>query len=139
MTNQEKIQFLRQYRNVLQKVEMLQKDLIRWRELGEKVTPSLSGMPQGGQNVPKVEQAAVMICDTEKEINERIKQLSALYLQILNVIETVDDITLQNLLHRRYIEGQTFEQIAYEMNYSWRHARRKHQIALSKVHIEDVL
>lgn len=133
MTNQEKIQFLRQYRNVLQKVEMLQKDLIRWRELGEKITPSLTGMPQGGQNVPKVEQAAVMICDTEKEINERIKQLSALYLQILNVIETVDDINLQNLLHRRYIDGQTFEKIAADMHYSWRHVHRQHKKALSDI------
>lgn len=135
MTNQEKIQFLRQYRNVLQKVEMLKRDLIRWRELGEKVTPSLTGMPQGGQNVPKVEQSAIMICDIEKEINERIKQLSELYMRILSAIDAVDDISLQNLLHRRYIEGQTFEQIAYEMNYSWRHARRKHQVALSKVQI----
>lgn len=135
MTNQEKIQFLRQYRHILEKIEILQKDLIRWRELGEKVTPSLTGMPQGGQNVPKVEQSAIMICDTQKEISERIRQLSSVYVQILSAIDTVDDISLQNLLHRRYIEGQTFEQIAYEMNYSWRHARRKHQVALSKVQI----
>lgn len=135
MTNQKKIQFLRQYRHILEKIEILQKDLIRWRELGEKITPSLTGMPQGGQNVPKVEQSAIMICDTQKEISERIRQLSSVYVQILSAIDTVDDISLQNLLHRRYIEGQTFEQIAYEMNYSWRHARRKHQVALSKVQI----
>lgn len=135
MTNQEKIQFLRQYRHILEKIEILQKDLIRWRELGEKITPSLTGMPQGEQNVPKVEQSAIMICDTQKEISERIRQLSSVYVQILSAIDTVDDISLQNLLHRRYIEGQTFEQIAYEMNYSWRHARRKHQVALSKVQI----
>ena len=139
MTNQEKIQFLRQYKSILEKIEELKNDIENWRELGEKVTPSLTGMPQGGQNSPKVEQAAVMICDTEKEINERIKQLSEVYIRILNAIDTVDDINLQNLLHRKYIDGQPFEQIAYEMNYSWRHLRRKHQIALSKVRIEDVL
>ena len=133
MTNQEKIQFLRQYRNVLQKVEMLKRDLIRWRELGEKVTPSLTGMPQGGQNVPKVEQSAIMICDIEKEINERIKKLSELYMRILSVIDTVDDINLQNLLHRRYIECQTFEQIAADMHYSWRHVHRQHKKALSDI------
>lgn len=135
MTNQEKIQFLRQYRSILEKIELLKQDILRWRELGEKVTPSLTGMPQGGQNVPKVEQSAINICDTQKEISERIRQLSSVYVQILSAIDTVDDISLQNLLHRRYIEGQTFEQIAYEMNYSWRHARRKHQVALSKVQI----
>lgn len=135
MTNQEKIQFLSQYRSILEKIELLKQDILRWRELGEKVTPSLTGMPQGGQNVPKVEQSAINICDTQKEISERIRQLSSVYVQILSAIDTVDDISLQNLLHRRYIEGQTFEQIAYEMNYSRRHARRKHQVALSKVQI----
>lgn len=133
MTNQEKIQFLRQYRSILEKIEILQKDLIRWRELGEKVTPSLTGMPQGGQNVPKVEQSAIMICDTKKEISERIRQLSSVYVQILSAIDTVDDISLQNLLHRRYIEGQTFERIAVEMHYSWRHVHRQHKQALSEI------
>ena len=133
MTNQEKIQLLRQYRNALQKIEILQKDLMRWRELGEKVTPSLTGMPQGGQNVPKVEQAAVMICDIENEINERIKQLSELYMRILNAIETVDDINLQNLLHRRYIQGQKWEEIAVNMHYSYMHVCRLHGQALEKI------
>lgn len=133
MTNQEKIQFLRQYRNVLQKVEMLKRDLIRWRELGEKVTPSLTGMPQGGQNVPKVEQSAIMICDIEKEINERIKQLSELYMRILSAIDAVDDINLQNLLYRRYIQGQKWEKIAVEMHYSYMHVCRLHGQALDKI------
>ena len=133
MTNQEKIQFLRQYRNILQKVEMLKRDLIRWRELGEKVTPSLTGMPQGGQNVPKVEQSAIMICDIEKEINERIKQLSELYMRILSAIDTVDDINLQNLLYRRYIQGQKWEKIAVEMHYSYMHVCRLHGQALDKI------
>jgi DNA-directed RNA polymerase specialized sigma subunit len=133
LTNQEKIQFLRQYRHILEKIEILQKDLIRWRELGEKVTPSLTGTLQGGQNVPKVEQSAINICDTQKEISERIRQLSSVYVQILSAIDTVDDISLQNLLHRRYIEGQTFERIAVEMHYSWRHVHRQHKQALSEI------
>ena len=124
---------MRQYRNVLQKVEMLKRDLIRWRELGEKVTPSLTGMPQGGQNVPKVEQSAIMICDIEKEINERIKQLSELYMRILSAIDAVDDINLQNLLYRRYIQGQKWEKIAVEMHYSYMHVCRLHGQALDKI------
>lgn len=133
MTNQEKKQFLRQYKSILEKIEELKNDIENWRELGEKVTPSLTGMPQGGQNVPKVEQSAVMICDIEKEINERIKQLSGIYMRILSVIDTVDDINLQNLLHRRYIDGQTFEEIAADMHYSWRHVHRQHKKALSNI------
>lgn len=136
MTNQEKIKFLRQYQSILQKVEILQNDLIRWHALGEKITPALTGMPQGGQNAPKVEQAVVMICETEDQIKERIEQLSNVYVQILKAIESVDDITLQNLLHRRYIDGQTFEEIAYQMHYSWRWIHRLHRKALEKVDTE---
>lgn len=133
MTNQEKIQFLRPVSKYIAKVEMLKRDLIRWRELGEKVTPSLTGMPQGGQNVPKVEQSAIMICDIEKEINERIKQLSELYMRILSAIDAVDDINLQNLLYRRYIQGQKWEKIAVEMHYSYMHVCRLHGQALDKI------
>lgn len=139
MTNQEKIQFLRQYRRIAEKIELLKQDVLRWRALGEKITPSLTGMPKGGQDCSKVEQAAVMVCDTESQIAERIVQLTALRQKIEQAIEAVEDINLQNLLRRRYIQGQTFEQIAVEMHYSWRHTRRKHQIAVSKLNLEDVL
>lgn len=139
MTNQKKIQYLRQFRRILQQIELLQKEVIRWRELGEKTTPSLTGMPHGGQDVSKVEQAAVMVCDTENKIAERIVQLTTLRLKIEQAIEALDDMALQNLLLRKYIDGQTFEEIAYEMHYSWRHTRRKHQMAVSKLNLEDVL
>lgn len=135
MTNQEKIQFLRQYRRIKDKIELLQQEIWSWRELGEKTTPSLTGMPKGGQDSSKVEQAAVMVCDTESQIAERIVQLTALRQKIEQAIEAVEDINLQNLLHRRYIQGQTFEQIACEMHYSWQWVHNLHKRALNALQI----
>lgn len=117
-------------------MEILQNDLMRWRELGEKITPTLTGMPQGGQNEPKVEQAAVMICDMEDRINDRIKQLSVVYEQIVRAIESVEDIALQNLLHRRYIDGEKWEKIAVEMHYTWRWVHKLHKRALDAMKME---
>lgn len=133
MTNQEKIQFLRRYRQILHRIALLQKDLIAWREVGEKITPSLTGMPQGGENAPRVEQAAVMIADTEKEINARIYQLSGIYRKIEDAISGMEDVTLQNILHRRYIQGQKWEEIAVDMHYSYMHVCRLHGQALEKI------
>lgn len=126
---------MRQYRRIKDKIELLQQEIWSWRELGEKITPSLTGMPKGGQDSSKVEQAAVMVCDTESQIAERIVQLTALRQKIEQAIEAVEDINLQNLLHRRYIQGQTFEQIACEMHYSWQWVHNLHKRALNALQI----
>jgi DNA-directed RNA polymerase specialized sigma subunit len=133
LTNQEKIQFLRQYRSILEKIELLKQDILRWRELGEKITPSLTRMPKSGQDCPKVEQAAVMLCDIQSQLSERIAQSAGLYMQILQAIESVEDVTLQNLLHRRYIDGEKWEEIAVDMHYSYMHVCRLHGQALEKI------
>ncbi len=135
MNNQEKIQYLRGYRRILEQIELLQKDIIRWRELGEKITPSLTGMPQSGQDDSKVEQAAVMICNTEHTISERIGQLTRTYQQIETAIESVRDITLRNLLHRRYIDGEKWEEIAVKMHYTWQWVHKLHKRALNALQI----
>lgn len=135
MTNQEKIQFLRQYRSILEKIELLKQDILSWQELGEKITPSLTGMPKSGRDCPKVEQAAVMICDIQSQLSERIAQSAGLYMQILQAIESVEDVTLQNLLHRRYIDGEKWEEIAVDMHYSWQWVHKLHKRALNVIKI----
>ncbi len=53
--------------------------------------------------------------------------------EIEATIQEVGDTTLMAVLHRRYIQGQTFELIAVEMSYSWRHTIRLHGEALAAV------
>ena len=51
----------------------------------------------------------------------------------MSAIERVNDCTLRKLLIKRYLQFKTWEQIAVEMNYSWRQIVRLHGKALQKV------
>lgn len=53
--------------------------------------------------------------------------------RIENTLGLVSDQTHYEVLHRRYIEGKKFENIAVEMSYSFRHTIRLHGEALLEV------
>ena len=75
----------------------------------------------------------VRYADYEKEIDRRIDELYQIKLEILSAIELVNDSTLRKLLIKRYLQFKTWEQIAVEMNYSWRQIVRLHGKALQKI------
>ena len=70
-------------------------------------------------------------------IDNRVDELYAVKQEILQVINKVNDSVLRTLLIKRYINFQTWEEIAYGMNYSYRQICRLHGKALSK--IRDVI
>ena len=49
------------------------------------------------------------------------------------LIEKLDDDVLKVILYKRYFRGCTFEQIAVEINYSWRWPCKLHGRALQKL------
>lgn len=70
-------------------------------------------------------------------IDNRIDELYAIKLEILSAINKVDDTILRTLLILRYLNFSTWEQIAVELNYSYRQVCRLHGKALNK--IKDVI
>ena len=70
-------------------------------------------------------------------IDNRVDELYAVKQEILQVINKVNDSVLRTLLIKRYINFQTWEEIACGMNYSYRQICRLHSKALSK--IRDVI
>ena len=63
----------------------------------------------------------------KKEIKLYNKQL-----EIENCINSLEP-TERIIARSRYIEGKTFEQIAVDLNYSWRHTIRIHGKILQKI------
>ena len=82
---------------------------------------------------------AKMIKYTEysQELDSQIDKLLEIKREILKAIKSVDDRNMQQLLTMRYITFKKFEQIAIEMNYSYRQVLRLHGEALLK--IKDVI
>ena len=121
MTNQEKKAWLLQYRRLDERIDRLEKAKVRWIERATKMSAPSDGMPRGSSVSDTVGQAAAKIADLQAEINREIDQLVDLRREIEDAIKyTVDDPVLQELLERRYIDGDKWEEIAVRMHYSWR-------------------
>lgn len=139
MNNQEKKTFLEQYRNCDKRLDALYDELARWRSRAEKITPILSQEPAGGRSDGnQVESAVEKIIAIESEISAKIDELMIIKQQVVDAIKSVPDQTLQLLLSRRYILGETFEQISVAMNFSCRQIVRLHGKALLEIR-EDVI
>ena len=137
-------EYLSQYRNLNTRVNAKCEQLARLRELSTKVSAGQGGGAPGYVS-DRVGNIVAKICDAEREINAMIDRLIDLKAEIEHTIAAVPDETLRHLLELRYINGKTFEQIAVDMHYSWRHIIRIHGDALSAVrnviecHIGSVL
>lgn len=75
--------------------------------------------------------------DYSLEIERQIDHLIAIKREIIKTIDKVSDPTLKTLLMLRYVNIETWKQVANEMNYSKRQTLRLHKKALEAV--EDVL
>ncbi len=135
-TNQDKIKYLKRF-------TLLDKEIYRkiqaigyWRSKLTRIMPIYSTEPKGGGSIRgKTESIIAKIVDLEKEIEADVDRLIAVRDNIKSVIEVVEDDRERLLLQYRYLDGWTFEKIAVEMNYSWRHIHRLHSRALSNVEI----
>jgi len=93
----------------------------------------LTGMPSGSSKTSVNERI------TFKRISviEKINKLEEVRIEIMNeitdVINAVEDDTEQTLLSLRYLKFKTWEEIATELHYSWRHTHRIHKQALNDV------
>lgn len=73
------------------------------------------------------------LLDYKLELSRRQTEYSEARQDAIRILDKVEDGILHDLLYRRYIKGESFERIAVEIGYSWRHTIRLHGDALQKV------
>lgn len=71
----------------------------------------------------------------ENQIDDLIDQMLIVKSEVLETVYQVQDWRLQEVLKRRYVDMQSFEQIAYNMNYAWRQIMRLHKKGLQEVEV----
>lgn len=128
MTNNEKKRVLNSYRRIVQQERAIREEI---DELTLLKSPRLDGMPRGSPD-PKDLSEIVSLADGlfdrwQKLLTKKHAALSA----ITDALERMPSETEKTLLMLRYISGLTFEQVAVEMGYSWRHTLRIHGQALA--------
>lgn len=92
-------------------------------------SPVQDGMPKGSGG-GDLSGYAEKLDELDRELHDLVEQKIAIRLEIGRKIEAMPNETESLLLRLRYIQGMSFENIAVEMGYTYRHTTRIHGDAL---------
>lgn len=91
------------------------------------------------QNGNPIERAYCCLADYETELNNAVAEMVRSRKTAERIISSVEDRTQREVLTRRYIIGQRWEDIAYCMNYGIRHIYKLHGDALQKMALNGTI
>lgn len=128
----------REARDYLNQIRRIEKSIARLNELLAETFSRATGTPtelradvvQTSPSGDKLEQAAVELIEIREQIAEETTKLARAKLTILREIRTMKNERYVDVLYLRYVRGHSFEQIAVEMNYSFRYILNLHGWAL---------
>ena len=131
--NENKKKYLNQYLKSKKKSELILEKIEVLRSTQISVSMG-DGMPKG--NV-KSDLSGYMakLDDLLHELDTEREMEILVYKEIEKAINAVQDVGEQEILTRRYILGQSWEKIAVEIGYSYRHTTKKHGQALKNFRI----
>lgn len=135
MNYEEKVHWLRRYRDALRLEEELRQELEDQRSRACKTTAALTGMPGGGGDGQALPRAVESIVAIQQELQAQINICGAILREVVAALDQVADERDHEILRRRYLRGQKFEQIAVEMNLEYRWVRRLHKKCVDKMDI----
>lgn len=101
------------------------------KSLLTKITTTISDMPKGSGNNDKLAENIAKMLDNLNELSEKLLIMQEEQIKLLNTIEKVEE-PYRTILDKHYIQNKTLVEVAYEMDYTYDHARRKNGIALNK-------
>jgi DNA-directed RNA polymerase specialized sigma subunit len=109
-------------------------EVYQLRCLATNVTAPMGTEPIATSGVSdKVGNIVAKIVDLENEINDLIDKFIDDKQERIKVIEQVDEPLQYAILHKHYVQGMRFREIADEEHYSEIHIAKQHQKAIEKV------
>ena len=137
MTYDEKIAFLRRYRDAQRTMRCLLEELAQLRAEAASVSAALSGMPSGDGDGQAIPRAVERIADAESRLASAYGTALAERSRVKDAIDTVPDPLRRDILTRRYILGQRWERIAADLDRDLRWVLRLHHRAVDELTIES--
>lgn len=123
--------FLQQVKLYDTHINVKLEELSRIKALTTKITPTLKqDVVSGSGNQDKLGDAVAKIVDLEREINAIIDAYIKLKRQVNDVVDKVTDPDQAAVLYKRYFLYERWEQIALEMNMTYRNVCYIHGKAL---------
>ena len=136
MTYQEKLSFLRRYREAVQQEDTILQEIEALRCQAARVTQALTGMPGSGdgQALPR---AVEQILEAQEKLQVQAARTAESRIQVAAAIYGVDDPLRRDILTRRYILGQRWERIAADNHRDLRWMLRLHRRTVEDLTIES--
>ena len=130
MTYDEKLAFLRRYRDAQRTMRRCMEELSQLRAEAASISAALSGMPSGGGDGQAIPRAVERIADAERRLASAYGTALAERSRVKDAIDTVPDPLRRDILIRRYILGQRWERIAADNDLVMRQVFRLHHRAV---------
>lgn len=137
MTYDEKIAFLRRYRDAQRTMRRLLEELQQLQAEATSVSQALSGMPSGGGDGQAIPRAVERIADAESRLVSAYGAALSERNRVKDAIDTVPDPLRRDILTSRYILGQRWEYIAVTLDRDMRWVLRLHHRAVEELTIES--
>ena len=129
MTAREYLQTVRDRR---ERIKVLLEEIEQLRTDAESVSINLDGMPRNnGQS--SFEKLAIQLAEAETQLTDEMSGLWSETMKAHRLIGQVSNSQRQQILTKRYLKNQRWEEIAYEMHFSWQHCFRVHGLALAEL------
>lgn len=103
----------------------------RERSLAQRLSRTFS--ESSGSSGNSTEDALIRLAVTERQTQEKLRELVRIREEITEAIQQIEDNDLQAVLVWHYLNYFTFEQTAEKMHYSIRNVKYKHKQALDKL------
>ena len=129
MTAREYLQTIRDRR---ERIKVLLEEIEQLRTDAESVSINLDSMPRNnGQS--SFEKLAIQLAEAETQLTDEMSGLWSETMKAHRLIGQVSNSQRQQILTKRYLKNQRWEEIAYEMHFSWQHCFRVHGLALAEL------
>ena len=138
MTYAEKIRWLRRYGDARRQQRVLEKEIEALRSDAERVTPLLGALPGGAGEGGRVPRAVEAILEAQAQLRAQCDQCAAVRAEVESAIARVPGQRDQELLRRRYILGQKWENIAVEMVVDLRWIYRMHKRVVCNMDLREI-
>ena len=137
MTYEETVRWLRRYQESLRQEQELAKEVEQLQSEACRMTPLLSGMPGGGSDGQGLPRAVERILAAKQDLQAQIERGCTIRREITDATRQIPHPRDQEILRRRYLLGQRWEEIAVEMHIELRWVYRRHRQAVTFLTMES--
>lgn len=129
-------EYLRQFRQLGFRIQTIREEIAAIEAERGALAISIDGLPHSSGISDRTGRLAARLADELGAMQEQLVELNTDYWSkrqvIVKQINSLDDAVCVRILKLRYVGGYSWEEIASDMGYTWRHTCRLHGYALQQ-------